>query len=315
MKDPLEDTAASMQGTSAPTSERVVYVVSPDGIASPSDYRTDLRTLWNILWNKRWRIAGISVLFALVSASYALFATKWYRAEVLLAPADATSVPAVLGGQLGGLAALAGVSIGGRDSAEAVAVLRSRELARSFIQDHELLKVFFAQDWDQARQTWRKRDPKNWPDSRDAVEFFHEKVLRVSVDRQTSLVTVAVDWTDARVAAEWADGITHRANAILRDRALQEAEQNVAYLRSELADSSIVTMQQTIGRLLESELQKVMLARGNEEFAFRIIDAAESPKRQHWPKPALLVVIGAMVGGVVGCLIALSAHGRRTVRA
>lgn len=313
MNEPSVDTTASEEGAGAPLGERVMYVITPDGIASQSSHRTDLRALWNDLWSAKWRIAGISGLFALAFAAYALLATKWYRAEVLLAPAEARSVPAVLGGQLGGLAALAGVSIGGNDSAEAVAVLRSRELARSLIEGHELQKVFFAKDWDPARKAWRDQDPKNWPDSRDAVEFFHKYVLSVSVDRQTSLVTVTVDWTDPGIAADWADAIAQRANALLRDRALEEAERNVAYLKSELASSNIVTMQQTIGHLLESELQKVMLARGNEEFAFRVIDAAEPPKRQQWPKSALLILIGAMAGGIVGCLFALSARKRRRV--
>jgi hypothetical protein len=84
-------------------------------------------------------------------------AREWYRAEVLLAPADEKD-SASLGGQLGGLAALAGVRVGsGGESAEAIAVLRSREFAREFIEDFDLLTVFFADEWDAQRKTLARR--------------------------------------------------------------------------------------------------------------------------------------------------------------
>jgi LPS O-antigen subunit length determinant protein (WzzB/FepE family) len=90
-----------------------------------------------------------------------------------------------------------------------------------------------------------------------------------------------------------------RLNERLRERALREAETNVAFLRAELAQTSVVTLQQSIGRLLESELQKLMLARGNEEFAFRVIDAASPPKQRVRPKRAQIAILGTILGGML----------------
>jgi uncharacterized protein involved in exopolysaccharide biosynthesis len=72
-----------------------------------------------------------------------------------------------------------------------------------------------------------------------------------------------------------------------------------------------VTLQQSIGRLLESELQKLMLARGNEEFAFRVIDAASPPKERVRPKRALIAVVGTMLGGMLAVLIVFLSHAIR----
>lgn len=45
-------------------------------------------------------------------------------------------------------------------------------------------------------------------------------------------------------------------------------------------NTNLVALQQAIGRLLENELQKLVLARGNEEFAFRVIDTAVAPRKK-----------------------------------
>ena len=89
-----------------------------------ADDELRLAELWSIVWAGKWWIVGITFVFAVASVAYALLATEWYRAEVLLAPAERNDV-SQLQGQLGGLAALAGVSIGGSDSVEAVATLRA----------------------------------------------------------------------------------------------------------------------------------------------------------------------------------------------
>lgn len=267
------------------------------GRALPDD-EVRLIELWSIVWSRKWHIIGISFAFAVLSLLYALLATEWYRAEVLLAPAeDRTTSP--LQGQLGGLAALAGVYIGAGDSVEAVATLKSREFARDFIEGQGLLPVLFEDEWDPAGQHWLVDDPREQPDIRDAVRRFHEDILRVDEDRATGLVTLAIEWTDPVLASEWASMLVQRINSRLRERALQEAEANVIYLQSEMAKTNVVTLQQAMGRLIESELNKLMLARGTQEFAFRTIDSAEPPDRRIRPKRALIVVLGTLAGGLV----------------
>jgi uncharacterized protein involved in exopolysaccharide biosynthesis len=238
------------------------------------------------------------VAFAAISIAYALTATKWYRAEVLLAPAEEVTASG-LGGQLGGLAALAGVRVGGGSSAEPIAVLKSREFARAFIEDLNLLPLLFHEEWDKSEGVWLDDNPEEWPDIRDAIKYFHENVLNVTEARDGGLVTLAVEWTDANMAADWARELVVRLNERLRQRALREAATNVAFLQAELARTNVVTLQQSIGRLLESELQKLMLARGNEEFAFRVIDAASPPKDRVRPNLALIAVVGTMLGAML----------------
>ena len=157
-------------------------------------------------------------------------------------------------------------------------------------------------------------DPENWPDVSAAGDYFQKEILSVNEDRQSGIVTLAIRWTDPALAADWANRLAVRVNTVLRDRALRLSTANLAYLQSELAKADVIEMRQTTAQLLEAELQKLMLARGNEEFAFRIIDAAAPPREPVWPRPALLVVLGTMFGGLVGFLLVFARHLARSPR-
>jgi uncharacterized protein involved in exopolysaccharide biosynthesis len=311
MNKPPVDSRSQVGQSSRDTGERLVYVMPEEILKGSWDNQVSLRELLGIIWRGKWLIVAMTAAFAALSVAYALLATEWYRAEVLLVPAEERTTPS-LAGQLGELAALAGVSVGGGDATEAIATLRAREFARGFIEDYALVQVFFANEWDGAASRWRGQDPAEWPDVRDAVRYFHDKVLRVSVDRQSGLVTLAIEWTDPEVAAEWAAALVHRLNTKLRDRALSEAQVNVAYLQEELAQTTVVTLQQSISRLLESEMQKLMLARGSDEFAFRIIDQTGPPKFRERPKRRIIAVFGTMLGGVLGVIAVFFAHALRS---
>lgn len=289
--------------------------VDPNIVSVPSERRgsasaddaLDIVELVSVIWRERWLALAVAAALAVASVLYAVLLTPWYRAEVILVPAEARSASQI-SSQLGGLAALAGVSVGGGESTEAIATLRSRGFIREFIVDLDLMPILFEADWDQSRGEWISSNPEDWPDVRDGVRLFLEDVLRVSEARDSALVTLAIEWPDANLAAEWAMALVTRLNTRLRERALEQAEANVAYLQSELAQTNVVTLQQSIGRLLESELQKLMLARGNDEFAFRVIDPAEVPNMPARPRRALIVALGLVLGLAFGIFAAFLKH-------
>lgn len=260
--------------------------------------------LWEAIVEGRIVILIVALILAIGATTYSVLATEWYQAEVVLAPADNKSPPA-FSQQLVGLAALAGVGVDRRDVSEAIATLQSRDFTRSFIEDRSLLNVFFANEWDARGNKWRGSDPAEWPDSRDGIAYFRERILKVTQDQQSDLVTLVVEWKDPVVAADWANDLVGRLNAKLRQQALRETEINMKYLQSELANTSIVTLQQSIGRLLESEFERLMIARGNEQFAFQIVDTAEVPKYPVRPQRALIVAIGTLLGFAIGVFAVL----------
>ena len=256
------------------------------------DDEIDLWQLWETIWSGRWLIIAITSLFAVGGVTYALVAQEWWRAEVVLAPADKKGGMSGALSQLSGLASLAGVSVGGGGGNEPLAVLKSKDFARQFITDMNLMPVLLKD---------QKAEDGKAPDIRDALRIF-ETVRTVSDDKKTGLVTLSVRWKDADTAALWANELARRVNARLRAEALAEAERNVTYLQKEMAATSVVSLQQSMGRVLEGEMQKLMLARGNEEFAFKVIDKATPPKLRDAPKRALIAIVATLAGGFLGIL-------------
>jgi uncharacterized protein involved in exopolysaccharide biosynthesis len=253
------------------------------------DDEIDLWALWDTIWSGRWLIIAITALFAIGGVTYALLAAESYRADVVLAPAEKKSLPAALG-QLGGLASLAGVNIGGGGGQEPIAVLRSKGFLREFIQAQNLQPVLLAD----------ARDGET-ADIRDAVKRF-ELLRTVTEDKKTGLVSVSMRWKDPVTASIWANAMVRQLNDKLRSQALQEAQRNVDYLQKEIAGTSVVSLQQSMGRVLEGEMQKLMLARGSEEFAFKVIDPATPPKQRESPKRTLITLVATLAGGFIGLL-------------
>lgn len=275
-----------------------LYILAHDALASPRDDEIDLVEIAFLLWSRKWTIVIAGLALAILGAIYSLLATEWYRAEVLLAPAEDNMTP-TLPGQLGGLARLAGVQTSTGPRAEALAILQSRDLTREFIERHSLLPILYAEDWDAEAKQWKSGEASA-PDMREAVKMFNDHIRTVKEDAETGMVTLQIEWTDPALSAKWANLMVEQLNEQMRSRALREAETNMEYLRNALAQTNVVSLQQSISSLLENELQKAMVARGNKEFSFRVVDRAEPPKYRSRPRRTLIVVVAGVLGGLLG---------------
>jgi hypothetical protein len=127
------------------------------------DDEIDLRELFMVLWAGKIKIIAITALFAIASVIYALSVPNQYKATALLAPAQSSGggLSGALG-QLGGLASLAGVSIGGGESSEAQIaqeIMKSWNFIESFIADNDLaVEVFAAEGWSKGSNTLKIDD-------------------------------------------------------------------------------------------------------------------------------------------------------------
>ncbi len=269
----------------------------------------DLLEYWAVLWRRRWMIVGVALLCAGLGAAVSLLLPNVYRAETLLSPVEqeGAGLSGGLLGGLGGLGALAGVMPGGGGGVdEHLAVLKSREFIWAFVRERQLLPVLFAEDWE--------KDPAERPDMWDAYRLLINKgTLSVSSDRKSGLVTVAVEWTDPELAADWANDLVTRLNAYLRQRQITRSQENLAYLDRELRATQVEEMRQALFELISSEQKKAMLARTQKEFAFQVLDPAAPPDIKAKPKRALIVVLAGVVGGMAAVVLAfiLEALARR----
>jgi len=284
--------------------DRVICVVARD-ILSLERRDIGLDGLLTVVWRGRWLMLAFVLVFGLAALVYSYVATKWYVAQTVLIPVTRNDVGG-LGSQLGNLAmltSLAGINLQeGNNTDESLGVLHSHDFARQFIEDQKLLHLFFWKDWDAEAARWKDPDPRHEPDIRDAIRYFDQSILIVNEDRKTGLVTLGIRWKDPVLAAAWANMIVERLNAEMRAHALTEGEANIEYLRKEMSSTTQMDVQVAIAQLIETELQKTMIASSNKEFAFRVIDHAEVPKIRAWPKRGVVTVLGVFAGGLLGLM-------------
>lgn len=271
----------------------------------------DISPLIGAIRNQWVTLVVTTLIFSLASAAIAYSATKWFRAETVIVAVDAKSLPGGLS-QLSGLASLAGVNLSRGDSLQPLAVLRSKSLVREYVKSNNLLPILFADKWDAKARAWAV-PTEHQPSLDDGVALFDERIRDVVDDRKAGTITLRITWTDPQASARWANELVVLANSRLRDQALREAERNVAYLKREIGETAVVSLQDSLGQVLESEMQKLLLAKGNSEFAFKVVDAAVMPHRHHRPVIPLLLGLGIFLGLIVGTLFSYLRHRRGNV--
>ena len=277
---------------------------------SAEEEAIDLRAVFARILAGRWWVLGCVVVFAAGFAIAEFSIQPIYRAATILIPAspERNSLSSALNstlGQLGGIASLAGVTLGSTDAAteEALAVLQSREFTERFINDRNLMPEIFASKWDAAHATW-KHGWRGPPTPARAVKYFDKKIRTVVKDKRSNLITLMIDWRDRDQAAAWANELAQRLNAEMRARAIEQATASLAYLEKELDSTSVVETRDSISRLIETQVKQRMLANVTQQYAFRIVDKAMAPDRDDpvWPSRIVFFAGGPLVGLLVGVM-------------
>jgi len=246
---------------------------------------------------------SIVLLFTAGALALAFLKTPIYRTSATLIAASnsgtGTGLSSALG-NLSSLASLAGINVGNDQArTEAEAVMQSRQFVESFINDSDLLPELYPQRWDPQTKTWRLtwRHPKP-PSSYNGYRMFTEKIMSVTEDKKTGIVTLDIDWKNAEEGARWANELVRRINDNLRQRDIREADASLALLTEQLKNAQLVELQQAISAGIESNVKQRTLAMVRPEYVFRIIDPAKAPDPKAFitPNRSLYAIVGPILG-------------------
>jgi len=269
-------------------------VISSERVPVNRDDEIDIVTLWRVVWTSKYLILLASGFCALVAIIFALIATPKFRSETVIAEVRDGELRGAVGALTNQLANTAGITLPGADSdRNAQAVLQSRRLVEEFIKSQNLIPVLLPET---------KLPPTLW----FAVKTFRDSVVSIREDKRTNLTTVTIEWTDPKIAAQWANGFVALANELVRTRALDDSTRNIGYLNKQIAQTNVVDMQRVIYNLIESEMKTLMLANARAEYAFTVIDRAVSPEIRSSPKRTLIVLIGVALGLMIGITAAFT---------
>ena len=275
----------------------------------------DLRELFSAIWAGKWVIIATTFLFSVAAVFYALSLPNVYKSEVTLAPAGergGLNIP----GQLGGLAALAGVNLGGKGgdkTALALEILKSREFLGRFIEENDLyVPIMAAKGWDRASDKLLidpeiyNEETKQWvrevkepfkpkPSVLETIEEF-TKLLGARQDETTGMVSISIEYYSPKLAKKWVDKLVKSINEDMRLRDLEDAEKSIAYLNSQIEQTTLADIKTMLFSLIEEQTKTRMLANVRDEYVLRTIDSAVEAEKKSSPKRALIIFITLIFG-------------------
>ena len=261
-------------------------------------------------WRRRWLVVAITVACLAAGAAFVFLAPPVYRVTAVLIPADASADSLGMRAldSLGSLASLAGVNVGGAEdqTTEAIAVLRSRRFTVDFIRDNNLMPRLFPDDWDAARGKWAV-DGDDVPTDARAYKLFDEDIRTITQDRKTGIVTLSIDWVDRDEAVTWARELVNRVNEEMRARTIRESTASLERLEQQVAKTNVLAVQESLAKLIESQVRRKILATVRPDYVFRIVDPPAAPDADdpQFPKPAIVLPIAILAGLVISALVVL----------
>lgn len=284
----------------------------------------DLLELVRFFWQKKLTILIISLFFAVLGISYSLYLPNMYRASTLLVPTEQEGGGlSGLASQYGGLAAMAGINLGGGDSSksdQALALAMSWPFVTDFVKKYDLKPLVMAvESWNQKTgelvfdeslfdseaDVWKSKKGKTLEPSSWEVYQEFLKMAAIDLDSKTGIFQLSVKHKSPILAAEWAVLYVKELNLYFQQRDMQEAKQNIAYLKAEIEKTNVTMLQERLHGLIETQMQTLMLSEVSDEYLLKTLVPSLIPEEKISPKRALIVVLFVFIGGFLAIVYLL----------
>ena len=296
---------------------------------SESDDQIDLKEMFCVLWSNKIKIIIFTAIFAVGSVFYALSLPNQYKATVLLAPAqsDGSGLSDALG-QLGSLASLAGVSVGGGKSSEsqiALEIMKSWSFIETFIVDNNLaVTIWAATGWnqelnkleinqnvfDEQRNLWLIEDSSGKKGPPSSWKLFQKfsGIFDISEDKKLGLVSVSVEHYSPQLAKSILDSFVSAINKHMQNRKVNQVSKNIEYLEAQIERTAIAEMREVFYRIIEEQTKNKMVAEASPNYAFVPVSPSMIPEQRSKPTRSTICILITLFGGVLSVMLVLVTH-------
>ncbi len=264
-------------------------------------------------------------VFAAVAVGYSLLLPDIYKSQAILVAADETAGIGMTG-QLGSLAAMAGVNLGkgkGEDKSElAVNILKSKDFIIRFLERHNAaIDLMAAESWDPISRTLRydnrvyDHSISKWTRKVDAPltpepsgQTLHKefiKIFAVSKDKLTGIITISISHPSPIVARRWLDSMITDINEEVRVRDQKQAEKSINYLTVKASETNLTELRSIFYKMIEEQTKTLLLANVRDEYALKVIDPPLEAEEKSEPKRALIVILFTVIGFLLSVVVVL----------
>lgn len=283
----------------------------------------DIGELISALWKGKWIIAVATSLATAAAVFYALSLPNIYKSEALLAPVT-EDAGMKIPGQLGGLAALAGVNLGGLAGSNkvglAMEIIKSREFLGHFIEKNDLYVTLMATEgwnrsdnsflidpdiYDVANNKWVRKVEVPYAPKPSLLEVHEEfmKSFTITQEKASGMVKIGFEHYSPYLAKRLIDDLIQAINDEMRNRDLVEAQRSISYLNNQIEKTNISDVKTMLYSLIEEQTKTVMLANVRDEYIFKVVDPAVVVEKKIKPARVGIIIIVSMCAFILSCML------------
>lgn len=287
----------------------------------------DLEELFRIIWGAKRLIILLTSAFAICAAIYSLSLTNYYQSDSILTTTESQNSGIL--SQYSGLASLAGVGLpasSGDEVVEMMEIIKSREFVKHLITFENILpsimaaqnydpiskELFFDLEiYDKETKTWTRKPTKNKgsiPSYLEMHKHYLGNVLHISRSEVTGLVSISIEHISPIFAKDFLELIIKEANALKREKDIITTNKALTFLKTELSNTSLMEIKDSINQLVKAQLEKRMMAKINDEYALVTIEPPYVPEEKSKPNRSLIVILVTLLGGMISLILVLVRH-------
>ncbi len=278
------------------------------------------------VWGGKYSVVLIGFVLACVALFYFESQPQLYKSQGIYAAKESNFGPSAIGGQLGGLAAFAGIDLRGGGASEvgkALTLSTSWPFLDSVISQNDWAPLLFAVDrwsakdgkiywnenkYDTLQREWKlsKSGVPFEPTSFEAYKAFI-KNLSIEQDSKSGMLTVTVWHRSPVVAKNMVEKLVQSINQHFQVRDVEKTKKNIAYLEEKIANTGVAQMKNVFYGMVENQMQKLMLAEVDADYILDVVVPPRVAERSS-KNYSLLFLVGCAVGfgAILGAAIALT---------
>ena len=289
----------------------------------------DITEIFKILWLGKLPIISITAFFSVIVVIYSLSLPNIYKSKALLSGVNQDDVTTAYR-SYSSLAGLAGINLQPQSSDNNTLKAIDKIQSLSFFKDNILPNIFLPdlmalKSWNSSSNTISyyddiyNKDNKQWvreveypktqmPSAQESFEVFKNNHLQISEDIETGFITVAVRHQSPYIAKEWTALIVKEVNNFFRIKDKIEAQAAVDYLNKQIAKTTLTEIKVVIAELLQQKTQQLTLSEVSDFYVFEYIDPPAVMEQKSEPSRAIICILGALLGGILGVLYVFIRH-------
>jgi uncharacterized protein involved in exopolysaccharide biosynthesis len=285
------------------------YMVEEDEI--------DLRELWQTIKNGKKVIFLTVVIIVTLTLFFVLKMPNVYKSDAILIPVESDKSSL---GSLGGLAAMAGISIGGGGSMTPDvafnSLLNDYSFMKNFVIKNKIVQHYSNNDVDKnyvfalgyrGLYDLLKSDTNN----KDMQQKIYDTVKRlksnlsISSDKKTGLITVAYMDSDRAYAPEIVNAFLKDASKYLVDNNLEIIDNKLKYFQKEMKEVESFELRKNMSAMISNILQEKVVTQSKKYYKCDVLTkpSVSYIKDKAKPKRGLILVVAFITSIILGIFL------------